>query len=59
MVQEDGKTLPATENIVGPCNNALLSLFDTVTMKINDDLITTSNQLYPYRQDFKFVHGFS
>jgi len=49
ITKEDGITLPDTDKIVGPCNNSLGSLFQSVQMKINDDVISaSSSELYPY-----------
>ena len=49
ITKEDGKTLPDTAANIGPCNNLLSSLFASSVMKINDDIITVSGELYPYK----------
>jgi len=49
ITKADGVSLPDKTRFVAPINNSLGSLFSTQTMKINDDIITTSNELYPYR----------
>ena len=42
-------TLPATSTEVGPVNNALHSLFQKVTVKINGTQITDTPELYNYK----------
>lgn len=49
ITKEDGKTLPDFLNKVATCNNVLGSLFASNVMKINDDIITASGELYPYK----------
>jgi len=49
ITKEDGVSLPAKENYVAPINNSMSSLFGTLQMKINDDIISTQYDNYPYR----------
>ncbi len=49
ITKKDGTTLPDANKIVAPCNNVLGSLFYSNVMKINDDPITTSGEMYPYK----------
>lgn len=49
ITKKDGVTLPETSKIVAPCNNVLGSLFASNIMKINDDTVTASGELYPYK----------
>jgi len=53
FTKSDGKTLPDTSKTVGPSNNALHSLFSSVRLSINDQLVTLNNsQFYAYKAYF-------
>ena len=49
ITKSDGTSLPETVKVVAPCNNMISSLFASNVMKINDDQITASGELYPYK----------
>lgn len=49
ITKADGVSLPERNKVVAPCNNILSSLFASNVMKINDDIITASGELYPYK----------
>lgn len=49
ITKKDGTTLPDTSVKVAPCNNVIGSLFYSNVMKINDDPITSSGEMYPYK----------
>ena len=49
ITKEDGVTLPDSTSEIGPSNNLLSTLFSSCIMKINDDIITASGELYPYK----------
>ena len=60
FTKSDGKTLPDTAKTVGPCNNALHSLFSSVRLSINDQLVTLNNsQFYPYKAYFSNLLTYS
>lgn len=48
VVKNDGKPLAETDN-VGPVNLLLHSLFSQVDVSLNDRIISSSNNTYPYR----------
>jgi hypothetical protein len=45
----DGSTLPPMAKVVASVNNPLQSLFSSVSMQINDQKITVSQEDYPYK----------
>jgi len=48
ITKADG-TLPDAAKTVAPVNNILHSLFETVRVKINDDLVAKNPSYYPYK----------
>jgi len=48
IVKKDG-TIPAATAKVGPVNNVLSSLFESVRLYINDKNITSAPAYYPYK----------
>ena len=60
FTKSDGKTLPDTSKTVGPANNALHSLFSSVRLSINDQLLTLNNsQFYPFKAYFSNLLTYS
>lgn len=55
----DGKSIPEKAQVVGPCNNACLSLFKSMTMYINDIPITTNPDHYHYKTYIQQLISFS
>jgi len=49
ITKADGKTLPEPTAMVAPVNNVIGSLFSTMTMRINDDIVTQNPGNYPYK----------
>lgn len=49
ITKADGVSLPDKTKFVGPVNNSIGSLFQSLQMRINDDIVTTATDLYPYR----------
>jgi hypothetical protein len=49
ITKSDGRTMPEPSVEVGPVNNVLSSLFESMQMQINDRQITESGRDYPYR----------
>ena len=49
ITKSDGRTIPEPNVKVGPVNNVLSSLFESLEMRINDKQITESGRYYPYR----------
>lgn len=49
ITTNDSTTLPATTKLVASVNNPLQSLFSSVSMQINDQKITVSQEDYPYK----------
>lgn len=49
IVKKGTSTLPDANAKVGPVNNVIGSLFSKMTLKINDDPVTTSPEYYPYK----------
>ena len=49
ITTSDSTTLPATAKDVASCNNALDSLFTSVSMQINDQTVSSSIEDYPYK----------
>ena len=49
ITKSDGRTMPEPSVEVGPVNNVLSSLFESMQMQINDREITESGRDYPYR----------
>ena len=48
ITKSDG-SLPASTDKVGPVCNMLSSLFETVSLRVNDVLITSSGSHYGYK----------
>jgi hypothetical protein len=48
ITKSDGRTMPEPSVEVGPVNNVLSSLFESMQMQINDREITESGRDYPY-----------
>lgn len=49
VITKADNTLPATSSMVVPVPNMLSSLFETVNLRINDNLITASGSNYSYK----------
>lgn len=49
ITKNDGVSMPEATAKVGPVNNVLGSLFERVTMRINDEEISTNSEFYPHR----------
>ena len=49
ILQTKDKALPAKTVTVGPINNVVHSFFESVSLKVNDQLITKSASHYPYK----------
>jgi len=49
IIDESTKNVPVKEKIVAPRNNVLHTIFEQVSMYINDTLITISPQNYAYK----------
>jgi len=60
-ILEDTKTatLPATSLTVGPVNNVLHSLFETVIVKVNGSQITNSPDMYHYKTYLQSLLSYS
>ncbi len=52
ITKSDGSTMPEPSVEVGPVNNILYSLFESLEMRINGIGITQSENNYPYRCQF-------
>ena len=49
ITTSDSTSLPAKAKNVASCNNSLHSLFSSVSMQINDQNVTNSQEDYPYK----------
>jgi len=58
IMRSDGTNLPANVE-VGPCNNFLATLFSQCDIFLNDKMVTSSNNLYPFRAYFEQILNYS
>jgi hypothetical protein len=49
IVKKGTNQLPNPDAKIGPVNNVIGSLFEKMTLKINDELVTTVPELYAYK----------
>lgn len=58
ITKADGVSMPDVTAKVGPINNVLSSLFDRMTMRINDDEISPNSDNYAYKCYMKKLLSF-
>ena len=59
ITKNDGKTVPEKTKMVGPVNMCLSSLFESVSVRLNDVTITSSGRYYPYKCFLQTLLSFS
>lgn len=53
ILKTKDNSVPDTAKNVGPINNVLHSLFESICVKVNDTEITKSASAYPYKVTFR------